>query len=260
MWKKIIILALICVPSITNASLGDGLVLYMPLDKRDNSWAGLGTEDRSIYKNKGRISGTTQASAEVTAKRFEGLLLDGANDQVRVTHSANYVVGSGDFSVAFWVNRRALSLAYDNIWAVTKWSGGTAATNEWYTGFTTDGANEWPVFGIRSAAGSQYAVSINSDTTTNVWYHYVAVREGVDMRIYLDGVLGVSTAALPADTSVNNASTDILVGASIGASLWTNAVYDDVRVYNRALSSSDVRDLYWNGRTRNYWGKIKNYF
>ncbi len=259
MWKILIIILLM--PWTTNAAVNTGLVGYWPLDIRDNSWIGTAStsEDRSSVGNKLLILSTTK-TAEVKAKRSGGLQTNGISNTLRVAHNANYSFGTGDFTISYWINRAQLTSSFDNIWGVTKWVSGSDANNEWYTGFGTTTNTNQPVFGIRSSLGNQYVVWGPTNTVTNTWYHYTAVREGQYMSIYMDGVQVVSLSMMPAGTSVNAPATpnNVHFGYSTGSSLFTAAVFDDVRIYNRALSASEIRELYKNGLSYNYWGKLKH--
>ena len=73
------------------------------------------------------------------------------------------------------------------------------------------------------------------------WHHIVGVYDGESMFLYVDGSLSVSAAA----SGTIDSNKDPL---SIGADLWPyskwKGLVDDVRIYNRALSSDEVCDLY----------------
>ena len=78
----------------------------------------------------------------------------------------------------------------------------------------------------------------------NIWYHVAAVYDGTEMQLYLNGVL---VGSMPKTGSVD--STDhqpFNIGANpIGfdnTRFW-NGKIDDVRIYNRALSQSEIEAL-----------------
>ena len=81
------------------------------------------------------------------------------------------------------------------------------------------------------------------DTTTmyptdGTWIHAAATYDGTTIRIYFNGVLENSkTAALTIGTN----STDLSLGGI--ASRYYSGQIDDVRIYNRALSESEIQDL-----------------
>ncbi|MFA6432514.1 MAG: LamG domain-containing protein [Candidatus Paceibacterota bacterium] len=79
------------------------------------------------------------------------------------------------------------------------------------------------------------------------WHHLVGKYDGTKSYIYVDGILQNS-----ADKTNNmNLATEFLdigVGYDRGANSYFNGSIDDVRVYNRALSATEVAQLYNIGR------------
>jgi hypothetical protein len=76
-----------------------------------------------------------------------------------------------------------------------------------------------------------------SSTTqiTKAWHHVVMTYDGFNIKLYVDGVLKVTTAKTGA-IATNNF--DFKMGASMAGKL------DDMRVYNRALSQTEITALY----------------
>jgi hypothetical protein len=71
----------------------------------------------------------------------------------------------------------------------------------------------------------------------NVWSHVVATYDGATMRIFVNGALRGSRAlASPVDTRTS----DLYVGASVNYD-WLAGHVDDVAVYTRALTASDIQ-------------------
>jgi hypothetical protein len=90
-----------------------------------------------------------------------------------------------------------------------------------------------------------------ADPPANQWHHIVGTYDGQRMRCYLNGVLdGESPAPVPGapiyDTP--DASTYIGTISSLPFRNWgdifTDGAYDEVRIYNRGLSASEVGLLY----------------
>ncbi|MFM8551978.1 MAG: LamG domain-containing protein, partial [Nitrospiraceae bacterium] len=87
-------------------------------------------------------------------------------------------------------------------------------------------------------------VSTGPSITDGVWHHIAATRSGTapsTFKIYVDGVLKGT------DSNVNNtvpALTRLRVGASFGPGSYFNGQIDDVRVYNQALSGTEIQALY----------------
>lgn len=83
--------------------------------------------------------------------------------------------------------------------------------------------------------------------TTNEWHHIVGVYEPSSaVQLYIDGILASEeTTGIPA--SLANCASDVLIGTNSGATLqeWEGDL-DDIRVYNRALTSTEISTLYQN--------------
>jgi len=86
------------------------------------------------------------------------------------------------------------------------------------------------------------AISINS----NLWHQAVFVNDSSNIVLYLDGILAGQTPTpynLHASGAISGMPIIIGNDPSGGNRFFTGAI-DDVRIYNRALPSSDVAQLY----------------
>jgi hypothetical protein len=95
--------------------------------------------------------------------------------------------------------------------------------------------------------GADYVVSWGGgNLTANQWYHIVSVYDGEELRIYVDGVLR-GTNNTPSGT-MSNSGSNIRIGTDRNGFGGAIGTIDDVRIYNRALSSSDITELHdWTG-------------
>ena len=177
--------------------------------------------------------GTVTGGSWVPAHKSNGLSFDGATDKIVTTTDAA-LEGVGSFSVSAWVKTTATSAS------VILQQRDSGSTNGQY------------VFGLNAAGSARFWIYNNGyqfdfSTTTVVndgeWHHIVAVRDGDDGYIYIDGVLSgqangsavaltVKTVSLGLDSRDNNKFFD--------------GTLDDVRIYSRALSSADTFDLIGN--------------
>jgi uncharacterized repeat protein (TIGR02543 family) len=103
-----------------------------------------------------------------------------------------------------------------------------------------------PFFRINQVSkGDTYRV--NATTVYPIdgtWMHVAATFDGTAMRLYINGVLE-ATMTPPAGTTIATNDLPLTVGAQDGttASRWFMGQMDDVRVYNRALSLSEIQAL-----------------
>ena len=87
--------------------------------------------------------------------------------------------------------------------------------------------------------GNNYDLSFGGTYPALVWRHLVMVYDGSNAKLYLDGSL-VNTIARPL---VNTSSAGFLqLGNGTGATID----FDDLKIYNYALSQTDITNLYNN--------------
>jgi hypothetical protein len=90
----------------------------------------------------------------------------------------------------------------------------------------------------------RYATSPNA-ITLNEWHHLVGVADGSSVRIYVDGILKDSQ---PAGASWGGGSKFILSYRKSAVHEYYNGDLDQLRIYNRALTTNEVADLYLSDR------------
>jgi len=176
------------------------------------------------------------------SKFGQSLSFDGEDDYLEVADSPSLDFGAGDFSVAMWVYKRANSASWDNVWGINKWNtGGSPGTNEWFFNLTEIGDENTFLFGIEDGT-TEYDVSDTATFSLNTWYHAVGVKYRTYLYIYVNGIqknsnnIGVH--------SVNNVGRTVRVANSGLNDLLTDAIFDGIRIYNRALSAQEIRWLY----------------
>lgn len=84
----------------------------------------------------------------------------------------------------------------------------------------------------------------------NKWTYIVATYDGATARLYINGALNASVATQP-QCNINDSTGYVYLGdapnrrAGVPAATPLDGAMDDVRVYNRALSNSEVQQLYF---------------
>lgn len=142
---------------------------------------------------------TAQSTAQIDTAQFKygdsSLLLNGTSDYVTAPDSADFDLGSGEWTIEGFFRFTANN---NNIGLCNHFDG----TNGWGL-FVRAGALEF------NANGSTYLASYAgwlSVRTINQWYHICADRDAAGkVRLYLDGVMRASNTATTAITSSTNA-------------------------------------------------------
>ena len=83
----------------------------------------------------------------------------------------------------------------------------------------------------------------NFQPTSGVWYHVVGTYDRQHVKIYVNGKLRGSSGRTGA---IQSTGTNTVVG--YGMSEYFPGFIDEVRVYNRALSVGEIRNLYFAGK------------
>ncbi len=81
---------------------------------------------------------------------------------------------------------------------------------------------------------------------TDKWYHIVGTYDGSDLRIYLNGSL---SKKVPYTTNAV-ANTDPLRIGRRSDGYFFDGTLDEVRIYNKALSSAEIQQLYAQGAVK----------
>jgi hypothetical protein len=197
-----------------------GLVAALGFDEPTGTTA----TDGSGANNPGAINGPTRT----TSGKFGGALsFDGSNDIVTVADSNSLDLTNG-MTLEAWVRPTAVN-AWRTIMLKERTGGlvyamyGNTDTNR-PSGHTFIGASEFDTRGTAQLAA-------------NTWTHLATTYDGLNLRLYVNGVLASSKAV----TGSMTASTGALrIGGNTIWSEWYSGLIDEVRVYNKALTATEV--------------------
>lgn len=225
--------------SVSNA----GLAGYWTLDEN----AGTKAQD---YSGKGNAGTLTNGPTWTKGRNGNAISFDGSNDFITMGDPADGSLdfGTGDFSVAYWINVNG-TLNVSNEYGVIGKNSTFQGVPGWQSELSTYGCAT-ATFGIISLITNQATFGTTTVSTAvcmdkNRWYHYVYTRVGTTENAYINGALvGTKTTAENANT-VSNANSLI-----VGDNSWSPnmpAIVDDIRLYNRALSATEIATLYKRG-------------
>jgi len=157
--------------------------------------------------------GTAQLDTDQKKFGTASLLLDGDSDYISTPDHADFDVGSGDFTIDFWVRFNAVpgagSLAALYSQRTTHSSNYAMALLysgdfKWYFCYSTNGTTQKNLIGM-----STHTPSVNT------WYHVACVRNGSNLDIYIDG--NKQTTKTISGTIYNSTATPLIGAANPGA-------------------------------------------
>ncbi|MFW6172935.1 MAG: LamG domain-containing protein, partial [Elusimicrobiota bacterium] len=208
------------------------LISYWTLDTS-------GTYDY-ISENHGTRYG--EVTYDVEGKVNDSYEFDGSNDYIEIEDEDSLDMDS-EVTISAWVYADTTS-GYDVI--VSKRNQWEQNTN--YQFFTYDGELR---FFYGSGIFSGYTIN------TGEWYHVVVtVKDSSDeTKFYVNGNLE-STKSDSVSLDPNNAI--LQIGEGYGNAPWDGKI-DDVRIYNRTLSATEIQNLYNSTNDKfPYWGETES--
>ncbi len=225
-------------PSAQNKKLTSGLVGLWSFNGADMDWASTTAEalDRSGQNNNGDVNG----ARAVSGISGQALNFDGVDDYVSASASGVNTSAGQYNTVSFWM--------YDTGTADTQlpfqWTGVGYGlillypTDERYFGFNTLNGEVYGIAGL----------------PRNSWVHVVAVfyngNPSSGSQLYINGVQQSLSYVWGASSNTQNVTAPFRVGTDSTNSWPYRGKIDEVRVYNRALSASEILDLYNIGAAR----------
>ncbi len=242
--------------SLGQTNLMTGLVGWWTFDGKDTNWATGVTNDKSGNSNNGQLINMSTSTSVVRGKLGQGLKFDGISG----ASSGTYVnVGSP----TTLTNLSALTVS---VWAKTNGYGVSGqgvlvSKKSWY------GAGDGWLFSVNSSyhdidffrkydGGTSLDVLSTANTLTTSdfgkWIHWTVTTDGTanasGVHIYKNGVDVTGTTVT---NGVGNRYSDAAINLELGNVLYNqtfNGVLDDIRVYNRVLSVTEIKQLYNMGK------------
>jgi glucose/arabinose dehydrogenase/chitodextrinase len=161
------------------------------------------------------------------------LSFDGTNDNLTVPNSTSLNIAGSAITLSMWLKPTAAG--GDHALIGKFWNAGMTSPYYQY-GIEMQSGNTVPVFEVGTSSGLR-ETSLGSAISTTAWTHLAIVFNGTQVQFYVNGAL-VSTKALSATLT---ARTNIMrMGADASPGQYYKGLLDDVRIYNRALSASEV--------------------
>jgi hypothetical protein len=206
-----------------------GLVAEWPLDSSDVS--GSTVTDVTDAGNDGTV--VNGPLSFVASPLSQGATFDGTSQYVDIP----LVVDFPSLTVSVWFDASGFGGSNPRLLA-------NSHTDADDMGFQLefDGTGNSGFFDVGNGA-TQASAAWSQQLTPGTWYDYVGVYDGNTVSAYLDGTLVAAVpfpggAIAPSGQHVNIARNPVYGGDFFAGAL------SDVRIYNRALSDSEVQQLY----------------
>jgi hypothetical protein len=239
----------------TNYTLyNDSLMLMMNFDNvsalgEDDSYV----VDLSGYGNNGVVTGATVNTSD--CKFGNCFSFGGDGDNINITDDAS-TSGLSAITVSFWVNFRDLGPgAADYNFIVSKSNWGSQREWRFRTHHSTASPANAVIWHISNDSNSPEAANTvyvsKNDLSTDTWYHFTGTyddNDGDSLKLYINGALNDSGTGEP--DGIFDGSASLALGSSSdnggGGSVDDfNGLIDELRIWNRSLSESEIQQLYY---------------
>jgi hypothetical protein len=222
------------------ANLNDGLVLHLEFEgnaQDSSSSANHGTENDVEY---------------VAGKNGQAISFNGEGAFIKIPDTDSLDTDHV-MTIATWINPNSVTDPdRTNAIFASKWHTADSSSGiyegdwmlEWY-GKTDDsvtfGVANYPEFGSENGLLSVTGGIVPK----NSWHHLVAIFDNGQIKTYLNGVLIHEETSVIKYTAKNKyPNDDIFLGQTWSGSYAYKGLLDDFRLYNRALSESEIQQLH----------------
>lgn len=232
--------AVLLLPSATLSAPEDGLIAYWPLDGN--------AIDVSGNSHNGSVIGSVPTEDRL-GNSGAAMFFDGSGDYITVPSHSDLDLNNVR-TVSLWLRKDGRSPSGNGAYAVIgKYQNDTWTEDGWAIVAPTD-ASDTTALRARVKKPNQTAAADASSTISNFeWHHaaWVYRPDHSEIQLYVDGIL-TDVEAVPSTPSSGNPR-QILMGASpfntgvLSSSSWFHGAIDDIRIYDRVLSQSEITDL-----------------
>lgn len=210
----------VAVRDTTIRQTGD-LVAFYPFNGNAN--------DESGFNNNGIVSGSLLVSDRF-GNTSSAYYFDGVNDNIRIANSSSLNF-QNSITLNFWINigdffdREAYPISHGN------WE------NRWKISVTNKHLR-WTV----KTANAVKDLDTETELSKNILYNITAIYDGSYLELYINGALD---AFVPFSGLILTTTIDLMIGQVLPGNTQYNfkGILDDIRIYNYALSLSQIKNL-----------------
>ncbi len=245
---KITLLVIFFVSGLLTAqfqSASDSAIAYWKFD--EESWNG--TEGEVIDET-GSYNGTTVNGTTITdGIKGNAGLFDGIDDYISIGTGLS---PSGDFSLSAWFldNGVTISQQWYNDYIISKGNDLAGTHNSW-------GLHAWDqnlgdsLYGCGFMSVTDQELHWTATTTENIergkWYNIVGVISSDTSYLYVNGLL-VNKEHIQGSIQQSNLTVNIGKMERAGCEYFFHGKIDEVKVYDRSLTSEEIKDEYLQNR------------
>lgn len=200
-----------------------------------------------IDPNDGSMVDTTSVGAiasfgkNVEGNIGQGVAFDGVDDYVQIADS-NELDLSGNMTISSWVYQEVV----DQTQVVSK--GGTGSVGGVENYLLQTWSDQRVYFSVYDGTQNQVNSGADDLYPLGEWFHIVGRYDGSTIKVYLNGE-EVGSGNYSGTPTTNSGPLYIGRGEAGAPKVYLDGNTDDIRIYNRALTASEIERLYQLGAT-----------
>jgi len=218
--------------AIWTSSLDVGLVSYYKLDEQDTT--GTGTIIDSADSNNGINNGTTNTTGKINTS----YLFDGTNDKINLT--ADIIHNYSIMTINLWFKHPHQTTSNAQMICNDK----AGKNNDFALGFDRTTGELW-LSRQDEDTDANYDIYSDSNVSDDTWHMGTMIFNQTGMFLYVDGVIQSDWNSFwEADATQNDAW---ILGSALYDGQWYKGILDEIGIWNRSLTASEISDLYNSG-------------
>ncbi len=226
--KTSLLLSLACFSLLLHAQTTDELVIYYPHDDCTSM-------DQSGSGSEGFEVGSFACVCGVGGQAYE---FNGLDNEIAVLGNTDRYFETDDLTVALFFN--PIGTNGTQVLAAK----GDACSDESYFSLRYTAASLMITAELSENSSKRVVLSGTADPN-KCWQHAAVVREGSNVRLYINGQLVQSASTVSRIDLTSNSSLEISGGPCIGVTDFRyRGLMDEFRVYDRALEADEVTELF----------------
>lgn len=207
-----------------------GLVGYWSMGGPTINWSTDTMADLSGRGNVAALINMSTSSSPVVGKLGSALYFNGS-DNLSIASSSTFIPSTNaPLSISFWFKAATIPSASLGARLVNFHRGSTSGTT---LAVALGNSDNLQFYNYTDASTVNWTATVNA----GVWYYVTLVYNGSTYQRYLNGIADGSPVA---KTLTAGGSFPVLIGTYDGYTQYFTGTIDDVRIYGRALSPSEV--------------------
>lgn len=225
---------------LTNFTFGQSVPSYVPINELVGWYPFNGNAaDESSNMNNGVVNGPT-LSNDRFGQPNKAYNFDGVNDYINIGNPTKLSNPPIRFTQSVWIklidwpNSSSIFNVYPIISKRHQNNG-----NDWATArIQIDGKC---YFFADDAFHENYIPAISPIISINTWQHFVFVKDSNNYKIFMNGIL---VSSIIENHTMSGSNNDIYIGAHLAWNSYFKGSLDDIGIWNRALTETEISNLY----------------